>query len=215
MSTIRNTTAAMREDPAEAMLLLAESMGPGGPGSAIQQQERDGQRQLLVSDRLPSKIQGDRAEFEVLGFTFGDPDPDDPMFMPATLPEGWSREGSDHDMWSYLVDPAGRQRVGVFYKAAFYDRSAHMHLTGLGWYVTCHVEYDGPLVITDDWATPETVRAALVDLLADARAEAAKYRGYADEDGRDNANKAELRKIAAEKDAVAAKYAALLETFTK
>lgn len=29
-------------------------------------------------------------------------------------------------MWSDLVDDKGRKRAGIFYKAAFYDRSAHI-----------------------------------------------------------------------------------------
>jgi hypothetical protein len=50
------------------------------------------------------------------------------MFRPATLPEGWRREGSDHAMWSHIVDDQGRKRASIFYKAAFYDRGAHMSL---------------------------------------------------------------------------------------
>jgi predicted metal-dependent phosphotriesterase family hydrolase len=31
-------------------------------------------------------------------------------------------------MWSDLLDEQGRKRAGVFYKAAFYDRSAHLSM---------------------------------------------------------------------------------------
>lgn len=216
MSNIDNTTARMK-DPADQLGFLAESMVTGSASVPIERMERDGQRQLVNSDRLPSRINAPgrpqaeaRAEFEALGFTFGDPDPDDPMFMSATLPEGWKREGSDHAMWSYLLDTAGRQRVGIFYKAAFYDRSAHMHLIGLDWYVTCHVEYDGPLVLTDEWATRETVAASLARGRDAELADAEKYRGYATEDSRAEDNKARLREIVIEKERTAAKYAARL-----
>ncbi len=122
MESIDNTTRGMREDPGERMAFIVDD-------SFIERQERAGQRQLITSDRLPSQIMGDRAEFEALGFVFGDPDPDDPLFMPATLPPGWKREGSDHAMWSYLADQHGQRRVAIFYKAAFYDRRAFMRLT--------------------------------------------------------------------------------------
>jgi len=131
MSWIRNTRKDM-EDPAAKMGFLLEaeaSVRRGGKATdPILQMEADGQRQILNSDRLPTRIMGDRGKFEALGFQFGDPDPDDPMFMPATLPAGWKREGSEHAMWSYLVDETGTQRVAIFYKAAFYDRDAFMRL---------------------------------------------------------------------------------------
>jgi hypothetical protein len=105
-----------------------------------------------------------------LGFTFGDPDPDDPLFMPATLPEGWKREPADHDMWSYVVDDLGRQRAAVFYKAAFYDRKAYARLVTVGEYVDAVVDGRAALLHDDSWATREAVTEA-------ARA----ARGYADE----------------------------------
>ena len=160
MTDIRNTTEDMR-DPATGMAFLAESVVTGSPETFIERQEREGQRQLVNSDRLPSDC--DRAEFEALGFTFGAPDHSDPLFMPATLPEGWEKQATDHAMGSVIVDPLGRERVSIFYKAAFYDRSAHMTLIGLGWYVRKWVEYDGPAVIFDDeWATREAVLAELI-----------------------------------------------------
>lgn len=96
----------------------------GGNPDAIVAQEAAGQRQVVNSDRMPTDRSGDPAEWAALGFTFGAPDPADSLFCPATLPAGWKRQGSDHDMWSYIVDDRGVQRVAVFYKAAFYDRCA-------------------------------------------------------------------------------------------
>lgn len=103
---------------------------PGAPGFGgyIEAQEARGQRELVESTDLPTDAHGRDADFEALGFTFGAPHSGDPLFRPATLPEGWRREGSGHAMWSYIVDNKGRQRVSIFYKAAFYDRKAFMSL---------------------------------------------------------------------------------------
>lgn len=121
----------------------------GGNPDAIVGQEAEGQRQLLSSDRLPTKTRGD---FEALGFTFGDPDPSDPLFRPATLPDGWTREGSAHAMWSYLLDERGIKRVAIFYKAAFYDRDAFMNILNVGAECASEAIYgDGP--VTGPWDT--------------------------------------------------------------
>ncbi|MGW7359430.1 hypothetical protein ACWGI0_23050 [Streptomyces sp. NPDC054802] len=156
---IENTSETMN-DPSRALGFIAASIGPGGSSEAIEEMERAGQTQLVNSDRLPTKLNGSQLEdFQALGFSFGEPDVSDPLFRPATLPEGWKRQASDHDMWSYVVDQLGRRRVGIFYKAAFYDRSAHMHLESVHNYVQQCV-YDGCDIVTDDrWATP----AAVVD----------------------------------------------------
>jgi hypothetical protein len=90
--------------------------------------EAAGQRQLVNSSVLPSEMRGGREAFEALGFVFGEPVDGDPLFIAATLPDGWEKRGSDHDMWSYIYDADGNQRVAVFYKAAFYDRKAAMHI---------------------------------------------------------------------------------------
>lgn len=207
---IDNTTERMKE-PAEQTGFLAEAMVTGSPETFILGQERAGQHQLVNSDRLPSDFRGDRAEWEALGFTFGEPDERDPVFMPATLPPGWRRQGSDHAMWSHLVDPQGRQRAALFYKAAFYDRSASMHLITLDGYVRDHVEYGRPLVLDGEWATPGAVLDAMIRAAGENRREAAEFRGYAaDAIGRDEKNRAGCAELAAEKDAAAAKYDAAI-----
>ncbi|HEY9474410.1 MAG TPA: hypothetical protein VIS06_11235 [Mycobacteriales bacterium] len=148
-------------DPANAMLFLAASMGPGGSDRAIAEQEHAGQAQLVHSDRLPTKLNScTQADFEDLGFTFGDPDPADPLFRPVTLPDGWRREASDHDMWSYIVDTLGRRRVAVFYKAAFYDRRAHASIKTVGGYLEECLYYGRKVVSDDTWATPTTLVVA-------------------------------------------------------
>lgn len=131
----------------------------------IEEMEAAGQQQLLHSDRLPTNAHGD---FEALGFTFGDPDPNDPLFRPATLPAGWTREGSDHAMHSYLLDERGIRRVDVFYKAAFYDRRADMYVMNVGRSLVTQAIYgDGEPGGPWDKLT--------ADELADARAEAERY----------------------------------------
>lgn len=106
-----------------------------GQGRYIENMEAVGQSQVVHGDRLPAELLSPRREFEDLGFVFGDPDPDDPLFMAAALPEGWTREGSDHAMWSYLLDRRGVRRVAVFYKAAFYDRHADMRVHNVGYHL--------------------------------------------------------------------------------
>lgn len=101
----------------------------GGTEEYITGMEAAGQRQLVNSSVLPASTPHDsREDFEALGFVFGAPVPGDPLFVEATLPDGWEKRGSDHDMWSYIYDAEGNQRVAVFYKAAFYDRKADMYL---------------------------------------------------------------------------------------
>lgn len=97
-------------------------------GPYIERQESQGQRELLTSEDLPTDTNGTDRDFLALGFVFGEPREDDPLFRPATLPHGWRREGGDHAMWSHLIDEKSRRRVAIFYKASFYDRRARMRL---------------------------------------------------------------------------------------
>lgn len=93
---------------------------PGG----IEAQEAAGQRQLIQSSTLPKDCPRD--VLEACGVVFGD-DADN-LFVNVTLPAGWTKQTTDHSMWSKLLDDKGRERGGIFYKAAFYDRNAHMHM---------------------------------------------------------------------------------------
>jgi len=164
-----NTT---ERDP---MIHLLGAMSDG-PSRYIEDLEADGQRQLVASDKLPTDLR-DRSEFEALGFTFGDPIEGDPMFAPATLPPGWKREGYDHAMWSYIVDERGIQRVGIFYKAAYYDRSAHASLINVGNALAAHFVYsDEPDISTLGLFTADE-RAAFVARLR-SEAEEKQYASY-------------------------------------
>ncbi|MFK0172654.1 hypothetical protein ACIQU5_28045 [Streptomyces sp. NPDC090306] len=148
-------------DETRALLFLAAAMGPGGTDRAIEEQEHQGQIQVVNSERLPTDLGPDsRAAYEALGIRFGEPADGDPLFQHVTLPDGWTRQPGESDLWSYVVDELGRRRVTVFYKAAFYDRRAWMRLATVSSYIADCVR-SGTDVVTDDlWATPEDVADA-------------------------------------------------------
>lgn len=138
---IENTTQTVNGHP-DAVLLLAML---DGPSQFVENMEARGQQQLLNSDVLPTDLGFDttQEDYEALGFTFGDVVEDDPLFMHATLPEGWSRNGTDHSMHSDIVDERGIARIGIFYKAAYYDRCASMHIINVGRDIASKHVYEG------------------------------------------------------------------------
>ena len=132
MSTPRNTTRDM-QDPGNSLAFLLQANAGGSPSNAIENMEAQGQRELVASTVLPFPGFGaSDADFEALGFTFGDKVPGDDLFRQATLPEGWTRKGTEHAMHTDVLDERGIARVAVFYKAAFYDRRADMHIINVG-----------------------------------------------------------------------------------
>jgi hypothetical protein len=119
-----NTEAKVNADP---MGMFAQ-MVLGGTEKAILNQEAAGQRQLVASEQIPTDRRGITDEALVkLGFVLGEKSPRDDLFQDAKLPSGWSIKPTDHSMWSRVVDEKGRERFAIFYKAAYYDRSAHMN----------------------------------------------------------------------------------------
>jgi hypothetical protein len=108
--------AAFRGDYKNAMAAAT----PGG----IEAQEAQGQTDFVASETLPRECP--REQLESLGFVFGE-NADD-IFTNVQFPNGWKKVPTEHSMWSNLLDDKGRKRGGIFYKAAFYDRSAHMNL---------------------------------------------------------------------------------------
>lgn len=108
---------------------------------AILVSERRGQQDLVAqassgkTANLPVDFNGDRNTLDVLkewGVIVKE-DPSDAktrgdLFFEVELPEGWRIEPTDHSMWTKLVDALGYERAMIFYKAAFYDRSAHMNI---------------------------------------------------------------------------------------
>ena len=100
----------------------------GGNPKEIEAQESRGQDQLVNSHDLPVECRPDRTALEMAGVTFGASSQNDRLFCRAELPSGWTRLPTDRSMWSQLVDDQGRVRADIFYKAAFYDRSAFMNV---------------------------------------------------------------------------------------
>lgn len=152
MTKVTNTTAVVESGSAAALVMAL----PGG----IEASEARGQAELVRSSVVPADMRGQREAFEALGFRFGEPVDGDPIFVHAELPPGWSKAPTGHAMWSSVVDDKGRPRVSVFYKAAFYDRSAHMSLERR--YEARGVYPDGPggdraAIIVIDQATGETI----------------------------------------------------------
>ena len=128
---ITNTTVAVARNP---MGFIVESM-VGGVGSAIEAQERTGQNQFVKSETLPTRLglglderAQAKASLEAAGFKFLGEVEGDSLFQYVEFPAGWQKRRTDHSMWSELVDDKGRVRGSIFYKAAFYDRDAHMSL---------------------------------------------------------------------------------------
>ena len=155
-----NDTAAIA---ARDMGTAAAYMLPGG----IEAMEKRGQAEIVASEVLPVRCLGcTDEEFTALGFTFGDVVAGDPLFRAATLPTGWKRAPTDHDMWSKIVDERGLRRVAIFYKAAFYDRAAHMRITNVG------ADVANTALYGDDPVTAESMR--LADLTTSERIELVK-----------------------------------------
>lgn len=118
---IRNTS---KNDP--LMNLFEATLGGG-----IEAQESRGQRELTSqSSQLPTD--GLQEVAAKLGIEILGPVEGDRIFCEASLPEGMKIVATDHSMWSNLVDKDGNIVAGIFYKAAFYDRSAHIRLRNVG-----------------------------------------------------------------------------------
>lgn len=108
--------------------ILAESMIFGG-SQTIERMEARGQQELCESSQLPADVRGGVTTLESLGIKVIGLTEGDPIFLDVVLPNGWSVKPTDHSMWTKLVDSKGRERAMIFYKAASYDRSAHMRFT--------------------------------------------------------------------------------------
>jgi hypothetical protein len=94
-------------------------------GGTVQQQEAHGQAELCNSSMLPKDTSPEdwkvleAAGVKRIGVA-------DDLFVNVQLPNGWSKRATGESRWSELVDNNGRVRANMFYKAASYDRSAHM-----------------------------------------------------------------------------------------
>lgn len=114
---------------------LIAATSPGG----IERQEAAGQASFVQSTTLPKDC--DRNMLALAGVIFGD-DFDD-LFVSVVLPDGWKKQATEHSMHSDLLDEKGRKRGSIFYKAAFYDRKAHMRMCSrynIDGYVSCDAD---------------------------------------------------------------------------
>jgi hypothetical protein len=110
--------------------LLMRAILGGSPSDAILDQEAAGQQSFVNSDTLPTDMFGDaQMVLEAAGVKFLGVVKGDPLFQYVDLPEGWTKSGTGHSMHNDLLDEKGRKRAGIFYKAAFYDRSAHISVS--------------------------------------------------------------------------------------
>jgi hypothetical protein len=110
----------------DGMDLLFRALVTGDSSNAILGQEADGQKSFVSSTTLPTDMREAKAVLEAAGVKFLGVVEDDPIFQYVELPNGWKKVATSHSMHSDLVDDKGRKRAGIFYKAAFYDRSAHL-----------------------------------------------------------------------------------------
>ena len=89
--------------------------------------EEAGQRGFVANSTLPIDCNGcKREDLEAMGIVFGKPVNN--IFVEVTLPEGWKKVPTDHQMWNDLVDDKGVKRASIFYKASFYDERAFIGL---------------------------------------------------------------------------------------
>jgi hypothetical protein len=127
---VTNTTREVGCNPGLPSLVRASLMGP----RAIEDMEAAGQAELVKADVLPTDIRPDkatgagRAALKAAGVKVLGPVEGDEIFQHVELPQGWTKRATEHAMWSTLHDERGRERARIFYKAAFYDRSAYIGL---------------------------------------------------------------------------------------
>lgn len=140
--SFRNSVVNTSKLPPELLLLeaLSAQEKTGSASNAILDQEARGQREFVQSEVMPvdcnnrtfgpmdERRKAGVALLSGLGFQLGDTVENDPIFQYAKLPAGWTKCGTDHDMWSKLYDERSRERVSIFYKAAHYDRNAHFRV---------------------------------------------------------------------------------------
>lgn len=180
--TIDNTRDRSKRDPFGMFLEMAAN-----PHGAIEAQEARGQAQLVASTQLPA--QGDWDKLEALGFVKGAPTPGDDLFVEATLPDGWTKERTDHSMWSVIKDTRGIERVSVGYKAAFYDRWAQISVKDVGYSVSSDIIYgDNPVALPEFWSLlTEEERAGAIEgftsYIEETREHVERYGDRENEDG--------------------------------
>lgn len=112
-------------DEIDGLMMLFRAMG--GEENVVEHMEKEGQSLAVNNTMMAKEMRPSREEWEKLGFSFTDI-PYDDVLCKAVMPEGWSLKSTDHAMWNEIFDENGMKRGSMFYKASFYDRSAHMSL---------------------------------------------------------------------------------------
>jgi hypothetical protein len=137
--------------PPESMPLsrLSQALGlaPGrlDEGREILSQERQGARETLAGPRLP--LDGTTSPEAIkrcaaIGITLGKEV--DLLFREAHLPPGWTiTPSSDDHRTTILRDAKGHQRGYIWYKAAYYDRSAYFRIQTRYWVQRDYTEGGG------------------------------------------------------------------------
>jgi hypothetical protein len=118
------TNTATEITSVSSIFTALELISPG----AIERMEGGGQEELVNSDVIPWSYDVEKP-LKDMGIILGEVVPGDALFRYATLPPGWKKVGTDHSMWSKIVDENGKERCSIFYKASFYDRKAHISIT--------------------------------------------------------------------------------------
>lgn len=98
-----------------------------GEENVLDNIEKEGQKELIRRTMLPKKMHPEKEVWEELGFSFEEIADDDLMYQ-GTLPDGWNIQGTEHHMWTELLDKDQNVRGTIFYKASAYDRKAFMSL---------------------------------------------------------------------------------------
>lgn len=123
-----NETAATQMG--HMMGMLGDAMGGTGAAAAAVNAERAGQASFVNSTTLPTEMSQDAKKvLEEAGVKFLGAVPGDELFQYVELPAGWKKRSTDHSMHNNLLDDKGRVRATIFYKAAFYDRSASLSVS--------------------------------------------------------------------------------------
>lgn len=126
-TVLTGTVVTNTNTPGELKEFLGHAIFRGNTPDVIEAMEKKGQQELVRSEVIPTDCDLSDENLTKLGFELGPVVEGDPIFRRAKLPQGWFRKDSSSVLWSYICDEKERRRFGVFYKAAFYDRHAHMH----------------------------------------------------------------------------------------
>lgn len=99
---------------------LIAAATPGG----IEKSEKAGQKDFLAHDSLPIATAAEWKILESWGVKKGEPLNE--LFCAAKLPIGWSKVGGKDPRGSTLCDDRGLVRATIFYKAAYYEKTANL-----------------------------------------------------------------------------------------